>query len=46
VEPTIGDTLEFDTAFLHKPVQVQVLRPSVADLTFSITVSQDAFCNA
>lgn len=37
-EPTLGDEMEFDTAFLHKPVQVQA---HPAPLTFAITVSQD-----
>lgn len=37
-EPTLGDEMEFDTAFLHKPVQVQV---HPVPLTFAITVSQD-----
>lgn len=32
-EPTLGDELEFDTAFLHKPVKVVVHAPA----TFTIT---------
>lgn len=35
VEPTLGDELEFDTAFLHKPVKVLVHAP----VTFTITIA-------
>lgn len=36
-EPTLGDELEFDTAFLHKPVKV-VVHPAV---TFTITITAE-----
>jgi hypothetical protein len=36
-EPTLGDELEFDTAFLHKPVKVLVHQP----VTFTITVTTE-----
>jgi hypothetical protein len=34
-EPTLGDELEFDTAFLHKPVKVVVHPP----VSFTITIT-------
>jgi hypothetical protein len=40
-EPTLGDELYFDTAFLHKPVEVKVHPAQPITLTFHITVSQD-----
>lgn len=40
-EPTLGDELYFDTAYLHKPVEVQVHPAQPVVLTFHITVSQD-----
>lgn len=40
-EPTLGDELYFDTAYLHKPVEVQVHPAKPVTLTFHITVSQD-----
>jgi hypothetical protein len=36
-EPTLGDELEFDTAFLHKPVKVVVHAPA----TFTITITTE-----
>jgi hypothetical protein len=36
-EPTLGDEMEFDTAFLHKPVQVLVHPP----VTFTLTVTME-----
>jgi len=36
-EPTLGDELEFDTAFLHKPVKVTVHAPA----TFTITITTE-----
>ena len=40
-EPTLGDELYFDTAYLHKPVEVKVHHAQPVVLTFHITVSQD-----
>ena len=40
-EPTLGDELYFDTAYLHKPVEVKVHPAQPVVLTFHITVSQD-----
>jgi hypothetical protein len=40
-EPTLGDELYFDTAYLHKPVSTVVHTTRPASLTFHITVSQD-----
>ena len=40
-EPTLGDELYFDTAYLHKPVEGQVHPAKPVPLTFRITVSQD-----
>lgn len=39
--PTLGDEMEFDTAFLHKPVEIKVHPSQPVTLTFHITVSQD-----
>lgn len=39
-QPTLGDELYFDTAYLHKPVAVEVHQSKPVDLTFSFTVSQ------
>jgi hypothetical protein len=36
-EPTLGDELEFDTAFLHKPVKVVVHPP----VSFTITITRE-----
>lgn len=41
-EPTLGDELYFDTAYLHKPVEVKVHPAQPVTLTFHITVSQEA----
>lgn len=43
-EPTLGDELEFDTAFLHQPVKVTVHQP--ATLTFTIHVTTEGHLNA
>jgi len=41
-EPTLGEMLEFDTAFLHQPVKVTVHQP----VTFTITITAEGINGA